>query len=324
MQSKHKCPWCDKSFKSETSVVRHSSRIHLKGRYDYDLLIKHNDIIPKCGCGCGQDVEYSQHVNAFNRFVKNHQHNDVEIKKLMLDGSRKVQSDPDIKKRISQSVKKWWSEPKNADKAKKIIDRWFPALQKGHAVARKKKSYKDSLSHRLCNQWSNEWGIKMRDIFDTDEFRDKVSASVTEALASPDIREKLSKHAAKLQANGIIGPNMTKRSWMINPFIMKKEHLDSGWERLFLECAIDRNIAIVRNYDVFIQYEEGKNKRIYVPDFVSLSGRTLIEIKGMKTLTDELKLSAGELYCNKNNLAFVVFSSIKQIKYDNESWEKII
>jgi hypothetical protein len=61
-----KCPWCNAQFASESSVVRHSGRIHKHGRRDYDVLMKYNSIIPTCECGCGEEVSDRHYLIVVN------------------------------------------------------------------------------------------------------------------------------------------------------------------------------------------------------------------------------------------------------------------
>jgi len=82
------CPWCDMSFSSVASVVRHASRAHGKDRRGYDLLVLHAGAVPKCECGCGQDTEYHTHDRKFNRFVRGHQSRDPSVLAAMVEGGR--------------------------------------------------------------------------------------------------------------------------------------------------------------------------------------------------------------------------------------------
>lgn len=312
------CPWCHKPFDFEGSIVRHATRVHKKRRYDYDLLVKHNGVVPKCACGCEQDVAYSQHFFGFNRFIHGHQQRDPDVLAAMLAGS--VTADREL---LSQRKKEWWTDPTNAEKQQKVKATWTTAMQRGHAVARTTPEYTANISNRMKEQWSSEWGQQHREYCKTQEFRDTVSANTKQAVDNDVIRDKLSRLASQNQANGKIGTNLTKRTWVLNPFTGVVEHFDSGWEVTLLNNAVARGIPIKRNSDVFIPYQDinGRSHR-YVPDFVTLSGLTLIEVKGRMTDNDVLKLAAGEAHAQASSLSFVVFPS-KSSMNDDALWQQI-
>ena len=318
-----KCPWCGKEFEAENSVVRHSSRVHHKSRRDFDLETKHGGVVPKCKCGCGQDVTYSQHRNAFNTYVHMHQTNDPEIRNKMIEAGRVAANDETVRQKLSQAALAWWRNPDNAEHAKEIVSKWQSALHEGHRRASATPEYRNKLRERMVTNWSGEWGEHQRVVLSSPENRERISAATKVALDDDSIRERLSILASNNQARGVIAANRTKRCWLLNPFTGAEEHFDSGWEVKVLEEAIRRGIPLKRNRDTVIPYvaEDGRRHR-YVPDFVTLSGKTIIEVKGRATDRDALKLASAADYCLTNDLRLVVFDAAACLSAD-DLWNNV-
>lgn len=300
---------------------------HVKYHMTYESYVlkwDHNNEHPLCKCGCGQKVNWHKKLKKFNVFIHGHQHNDESIRQLMIEGGRKPMNDPIIKQRIINKLKDWWANDDNLEKRQKVIKIWSKAMREGHKKACVTQEYHDAISTAQKLRWESESGEKQRELMKTDEWKEKVSNATKIALSDPECRKVMSTKAAEHQMNGIIGPNMTKRFWELNPFIESLEHFDSGWEFEFLQEAIRRNIPIKRNKDIRIQYFIDDIQRTYVPDFISLTGLSVIEIKGMMTKIDEIKISTAIEYFQNSNINFVVFKSLKEIHENNELWSLII
>lgn len=323
MMTMTKCPWCDKEFELENSVVRHSSRVHGKDRREFDLKTKYGGVVPKCKCGCGQDVNYNYHEKVFNTYVHMHQANDPAIRNKMIEAGRAAANDEHNRKKTSLRMKAWWNDPRNSDKHAELLKVWLPALHEGHRRASGTPEYRNQLRESMITRWAGGWGIRQRELLSSPENRERVSTATKEALAIDEIREKLSLLASNNQAKGIIAVNRSKRSWVFNPFTGADEHCDSSWEVKLLNEAIRRNVPIKRNRDIIIGYtDEVGHHHNYVPDFVTLSNMTIIEVKGRKTQRDELKLLSGLDYCRDNHVNFVVFDSLSRLTSD-ELWNSI-
>lgn len=323
MMTMTKCPWCDKEFELENSVVRHSSRVHGKDRREFDLKTKYGGVVPKCKCGCGQDVNYNYHEKAFNTFIRAHQQRVDEIRNKMIEAGRAIAKDEQECQRRSESARSWWHDPNNAEHCKEIVRKWMTALHEGHRRASETPEYRNQLRESMITKWAGEWGDRQRELLSSPENRERVSSATKEALNNDEIREKLSQLASNNQAKGIIAVNRSKRSWVFNPFTGADEHCDSSWEVKLLNEAIRRNVPIKRNRDIIIGYtDEVGHHHNYVPDFVTLSNMTIIEVKGRKTQRDELKLLSGLDYCRDNHVNFVVFDSLSRLTSD-ELWNSI-
>jgi len=198
----------------------------------------------------------------------------------MQEAARLAREDPDVRERVARGFKNFWKVPENREKMEKI--------------------------------------------FSTQEFRDRVSAGTKRAIDDlpQDVRDRMSERAADNQAYGVIGPNMTKRTWRRNPFTGEDEHYDSGWEVKFIDEAIRRNIPIKRNTTIRIKYIDPTSQKLktYVPDFITLDERVVIEVKGMMTDGDRAKITALHEMCEETGQTAVVVSSLTQIGMD-VTWE---
>ena len=240
----------------------------------------------------------------------------------MIEGSAAAANDPEERLRRSNYNKQWWADPTNKEKRGPRIEHWLKFLQAGHAIVCNTEEYKNKLSNRLKKQWLGKWGTDRREYCASTDFRQHVSEGTKIALDNDVIREKLSILASNNQANGVIGPNKTRRLWHMNPFTNVEEHFDSGWEVCVFNEAVKRNIAITRSTKTIIPYEFNGRKHRYVPDFVSMTGKTLIEVKGMKTNIDELKIQAAIEFCELNNIVFVLFDTQSSF-VNNDLWSLV-
>ena len=87
----------------------------------------------------------------------------------------------------------------------------------------------------------------------------------------------------------------------------------SGWERLLMERLDQLKVTWTKNHHIRIPYTSGGQERNYVPDFL-VSGNTLVEIKGYHRKDTALKHEAAERFCAARNWAFVVLTSVDDIR----------
>ncbi len=65
----HKCPWCNVS-KPLRGLACHAGRVHGKESKELHLIVLHGGTLPKCACGCGQDVAWLQ--RRFGAYLRGH------------------------------------------------------------------------------------------------------------------------------------------------------------------------------------------------------------------------------------------------------------
>lgn len=308
-----RCPWCDKEFELENSIVRHSSRVHKKNRVDYDLLVKHGGAAPSCKCGCGTPVAYSQRGNRFNDYVAGHQHQTPEIRNVMIQKGRETAADPEKRRKMSEGMKRSWRDPETKARFLSSLER---SAEERYAKIKRSQStieYRQNLSKIKKEQWQLK-GDFFRTVMRSDKFRRSVSEKTRIGLADPNVRKRLSQHASDLQESGAIHPHKTQRTWITDPVTNKDVLLHSGWELQFYEGAIANNVKIQRDHGVRFEYiDENGLSRSYTPDFLLPDLKTVVEIKGYSTKRDELKHSAANLECERTGMRFVVLDSVALI-----------
>lgn len=118
-------------------------------------------------------------------------------------------------------------------------------------------------------------------------------------------RKEASDRAVVLLEQGIIGPQAPfKAEWVENPFTGRKEYMHSSWETSFLSACVAAGLPVTKSHSVRVPYVglDGTD-HVYVPDFVTLdrwADRTLYEVKGQRTPTDDLKEAACQRWCDDN------------------------
>lgn len=319
MNNEFICKECNASFTSLEGVNRHV-KVHELSCEKYHLKWKYNNVVPKCACGCGQEVLFTKRV--FNRFIHSHQCNDPVIRQKMIDEGRRAAADPEKIKVTSRKVAAKWQEP---EYRAKMLEHLKHVHEHGDKSYHSDPAYRKAISDAKKEFWKSPEGAKTREYMKSADFHNVVSKGTRIGMASEEVRREISLRASKNQMLGIIGPNLTKRSWKVNPFTNEIEHYDSGWEELLVEEAFKRNKPIIRNKSVIVPYvsSDGKSKNS-VPDFISVSGKTLIEVKGMMTQNDVLKIKAYDKFCQKHGMMFVLFENKLLMKFDERLWDLVI
>lgn len=128
-------------------------------------------------------------------------------------------------------------------------------------------------------------------------------------------RKAASERAIDLLEQGKIGPQAPfKQGWLINPFTKKSEHMHSSWETAFLDKCLKEGYAVIKKHDVRISYTMPDGSRhTYVPDFVSLSEKHVIEVKGHMDESDIVKLNASAEWAKRNGYKVTLWSPYAEI-----------
>ena len=122
-------------------------------------------------------------------------------------------------------------------------------------------------------------------------------------MFTPKYRKKLSLHAIDLLEQGKIGPQAPyKTEWKMNPFTAKEEYMHSSWETRFLDSCVELQIPVTKQHGIRIPYVDPNGvERTYVPDFITLDGKTLYEVKGYASPVDREKWRAAISWCFDND-----------------------
>ena len=110
--------------------------------------------------------------------------------------------------------------------------------------------------------------------------------------------------------DGIVAPNRTYKTWVVDLVSGNRVLLHSLWELSLYESAKENNIDLSRDHGIRIKYTDFSSgeEHNYIPDFWCDSIKTLYEVKGRFTNRDSIKFSAAIEWCNKNHAQFIVIS----------------
>ena len=78
--------------------------------------------------------------------------------------------------------------------------------------------------------------------------------------------------------------------------------MHSSWETRFLDSCIELSIPVTKQHGIRIPYVDPNGvERTYVPDFITLDGKTLYEVKGYASPVDREKWRATMTWCLQND-----------------------
>ena len=145
----------------------------------------------------------------------------------------------------------------------------------------------------------------------TSEVRKRSAKTNAENWQKPESAEKRklqTERAINLLEQGKIGPQAPyKAEWKLNPFTGKDEYMHSSWETRFLDECIKLGTPITKQHGIRIPYIDPNGvERTYIPDFLTLDGKTLYEAKGYETEVDRKKWRATMTWCLQNDVNFEV------------------
>lgn len=177
-----KCPYCDDRFETYGGLCKHifAHKAHGEIITKEQLLadVRYNGMRPTCKCGCGEYTDISYVGGAhFNEYVKGHSsrvynnwgHNE-EAKKHSADTRRKQYASGE---RIQWNKGKSWTETYSDDEIKKLMKKYFD----------KERNKKISLALKGVPK-SEEQVKKMKEVFRTEEYRNKKSKEMRTRLMS--------------------------------------------------------------------------------------------------------------------------------------------
>jgi hypothetical protein len=136
----------------------------------------------------------------------------------------------------------------------------------------------------------------------------KTNAKNWKKTESAGKRKIQSDRAIDLLEQGKIGPQAPyKAEWKLNPFTGKEEYMHSSWETRFLDECIERDMPVTKQHSIRIPYFDPNGlERVYIPDFLTLDGKTVYEIKGYETDNDREKWRALMAWCLENDTRYEV------------------
>lgn len=302
------CKLCSDSFDSIASLHKHVSKRHKISPKDYDIEHEFGGKPPLCACGCGEEVNWSK--GRPKKFVHTHQTRVPEIRQMMIKSGRDAASDPAKRKKNSDAQKRLWEEsPSWREASLKKLKHARETSPIGTRELYDDPKFRERMSEKQFEFWKSESGDKLRAYMKTSEFRKTMSDAMSIALADPSIKKKYSEHAAKMIEDGVIGPNKSKRSSCVNQHTNLTEYFHSTWERLFFDQMELMGTPVTKNHGVRLIYvKPDGSTHTYIPDFVTLTGDVMYEVKGRMTNVDEIKFESAREFCRLHGMTFTVVS----------------
>lgn len=302
------CAICQRDFDTLDGLKRHVGRTHRMSVKDYTIQYELKGVIPVCECGCGQEVAWNK--GRPRRFVHMHQHNVPEIVENMGRlGAEAARSD-EVRAKVSATMTRKWAE--DEEFSSNLLAKLPKAREKAlikRSMLQQDPAWRAARSQSKREFWASPRGDIVREYMRSKQFSRNVSQGSRRAFeADPSIGERRSAIWSKMQADGVVGPNMTNREWITDPYSGRMVHVHSTWERDFMLFRHGIGKPVVRDHNVRITYSFMGRKRIYTPDFTSLDGIVVYEVKGRMTEVDYVKHEAARQYCLEQGWTFVVIN----------------
>ena len=326
--SNHFCSICGFLCKNTPTLISHIKKTH--NDVDFKKYIKDFITIPLCKCGCGEKVNINIRGNYYD-FIKGH--NSKNENNPMYN--RKGENNPNTGKKRTQEQKQNYSiatikswEEKHDERYEKVFT----------------KDYNNNMSEIVQKRWDNDNGTlrdiisqSSKELWKDNEYREKSTKSRIEVNArpgmrkrksektkqtykdNPQLREKAQERAIKNIQNGILGVGTFKTEWKHNPFTQKEEFMGSSYETKFLDKCIEFDVPVTKKHDIKINYFDIDGiEHIYLPDFISLDGMRVYEIKGYKNtdITVKLKKQSALKWCEANNKKYIFLDKPRFVKND--------
>lgn len=288
------CNICDKEFKQANALSYHLRKEHNKNYEEYVIEFVYNGIRPTCKT-CG--IKLPIRKGGFRKFCSK-KCGATGIHNSMFGKTKEKCPNFGIKRTKEQKVNYKLGAKKRWDLHGDMLRTMMKTQQ--YSLAQKEsqiKSWENNIDRK--NKVSNS--LKL--FWDTNP-------------KSKILRKKATDRAIAMLNKGIIGPQAPyKTKWVYNPFTNREEYMHSSWEEIFLKLCINNNCPITKEHEIRIKYkDENGILRIYIPDFIFLNEKKIIEIKGYYKILDLLKLKALKRWCYKNKYKYIILDDVESFK----------
>jgi len=278
-----KCLECGELVANSNNVLaRHVRKVHGIDWPQYEVNHTYGGMWPKCSCGCGGVLSWKK--GGFTSFIDGHstrgENNPMYGKKGVDSPNSGKRRTNEMKARYSSAAKTRWSNPD--DSRREIMT--SAAYRENMRKISKEVSQRPEVIAKKST-WSTKWWEE-----------------------NPEMRRVWSDRAIDLLEQGKIGPQAPyKAEWKLNPFTGKEEYMHSSWETRFLDECIERDMPVTKQHSIRIPYFDPNGlERVYIPDFLTLDGKTVYEIKGYETDNDREKWRALMAWCLENDTRYEV------------------
>ena len=273
-----KCLECDMTIANSNNVLaRHVRKVHGMDWPQYEVKHTYGGVWPKCSCGCNSKLTWKK--GGFAIFVDGHatrgKNNPMFGKKGENSPNKGKKRTNEMKERYSKASKTRWEDPNDPRHEIMSSDEYRENMRK---ISKEVSQRPEVMAKK--STWSKQWWEE-----------------------NPEMRKLWSSRAIDLLEQGKIGPQAPyKTEWKMNPFTGKEEYMHSSWETRFLDTCIELDIPVTKQHGIRIPYVDPNGiERTYIPDFLTLDGKTLYEIKGHETATDRKKWQATMKWCLDND-----------------------
>jgi len=258
---------------SNNVLARHLRKVHQMEWPSYYVKHNYGGTWPLCGCGCGEKLTWKK--GGFARFIDGHGQRGENNPMFGRRGDKspnsgKVRTD-EAKEKYSRAARDRWQDPSDARREIMQSDK-----------------YRSNMSNAVKRAFRN-CKIKQR----------QISGMIKWWSNNDELRAAYSRRACDLIEQGKIGPQAPFRAeWKHNPFTGRDEYMHSSWETRFLDQCISHGNPVTKKHGIRIQYIDPDGlERTYIPDFLTLDGKTLYEVKGYATPVDREKWKAATAWC---------------------------
>lgn len=305
------CKICGNDFDRLSSHVK---RTHGLEYENYLIKYIYNDIRPLCACGCGQETFFTKSQGeSFKKFIHGHHakgrkksdEEKVKIGKKNSENMKKFLSEnPDIlKERIINiqigkteeterkrilSIKKYYEN--YSEEERLVKSNVSKLLWKENremmltGVGKAKETWKENHKNGLHKTGTEEW-------------KDKISLSVTEKYLEGGFEWSRGKHTSD---------KLTGKQFA---------YYRSSWELRHMKNLDEDTSVVSYQYEPFvIRYDYENRKRRYIPDFLVKfdDGRVELQEIGVKMLKKNernlAKITAAKKFCEDKSWIFKVIS----------------
>jgi hypothetical protein len=275
-----RCLECNELLANSNNVLaRHVRKFHSIEWIDYEVKHFLGGVWPKCGCGCGQDLTWRK--GGFPEYIDGHatrgQNNPMFGRKGADNPNTGKKRTDAMRRKYAKAASDRWSNPDDPRRETMASDEYRENMRQISKETSKRPEVMEKKSH-----WANMWWKN-----------------------NPEMRAVWSERAIDLLEQSKIGPQAPYKSeWKFNPFTDKEEYMHSSWETRFLDECVERVVPVTKQHGIRIPYTDPNGlDRTYIPDFLSLDGKVLYEIKGYETEIDKKKRQAMIQWCIDNDVA---------------------
>jgi len=168
------CLVCGRLCKNRSSLCNHLSKSHkdIGGPKNYVIKYLLHGKVPKCKCGCGNEVSWHKSQYHFNDYVNGH--NDAGFKsksyketpentqKRIEAIKNRYENDDELKQRISNSVTEAFKDPvKKSNLVTAQLNSWDNAERKAQQSISQKQAWTVDHEARVAKVFTPEWGLKI-------------------------------------------------------------------------------------------------------------------------------------------------------------------